>query len=107
MTVIAFDRRATHFVESKVRALDALDDIDALAAETRGHLVASHSAHVQDDWARYLTAVERANRRLLEIRRIARARKGEIESATAMSPDQIAIWTRTDGAVIAPDGAAA
>ena len=104
-TVIDF--RASHFVESKVRALDAWDDVDALAAESRGHLERAHAAHCTDDWPGYLRSVATINDRLVSIRRIARERKGEIEEAPVIPRNQLSIWTREDKAVVASGGATA
>lgn len=108
MTVIAFDRRAEHYVASRPRSLDRINDVDALASESRVHLEKAHSAHCTNDWSAYLKAVDRINTGLIRIRVIAREWAAEIESAPTVSKDQLAIWVRSfDGAVIAPDGAAA
>ena len=107
MTVIAFDRRAAHYVENKVTALDAWDDVDSLAAESRAHLERAHESHVLNDWNRYLHSVATINDRLIAIRRIARDRKGAIESAPSIPKNQLAFWTRPDGAVVAESGTAA
>lgn len=104
MTVIAFDRRAAHYVESKVTALDAWDDVDALAAESRGHLERAHEAHCTNDWSTYLRAVDSINRDLLHIRVIARERKGSIEAALVIPKEQLVIWTRPDRAVVEAGG---
>lgn len=104
MTVIAFDSRAAHYVESKVRALDAWDDVDSLAAESRGHLERAHEAHCTNDWSGYLRAIDSMNRRLIHIRVIARERKGEIEAAPVIPKDQLSFWTRADQAVVEAGG---
>jgi hypothetical protein len=104
MTLIAFDRRAAHYVESKVTALDAWDDVDALAAESRGHLERAHEAHVTEDWKAYLHSVATINDRLVTIRRIARERKGAIEAALVIPKEQLVIWTRPDRAVVEAGG---
>ena len=98
--VIAFDRRADHYVENKPRALDAWDDVDALAAESRGHLERAHTAKWTNDESGFLTAVTRINERLVAIRHIARDRKGAIESAPVVDKAQLAFWERQDGAVV-------
>lgn len=107
MNVVAFDSRAQHVLENKVHALDAWDDVDSLAAESRAYLQVAHESHITDDWREYLHSITAINNKLVLIRRIARARKGEIESATVVSKDQLAIWTREDGAVVAERGTAA
>jgi hypothetical protein len=104
MTLIAFDRRAAHYVESKVTALDAWDDVDSLAAESRGHLERAHEAHVTEDWRGYLHSIAVINDRLVSIRRIARERKGDIEEAPVIPKDQLGFWTRSDQAVVEAGG---
>ena len=100
------DARARHFIASKPHLLDATNDIDALAAETYGHLERAHTAHWTNEPTAFLRAITTAGEKVVRIGKIARALSGDIESAPDVSPDQIAIWTRPDGAVVS-DGVAA
>ena len=105
--VIAFDRRAAHFVASKPEWLDRTNDIDALAAETYALLEDAHTAHWTNEPTRFLRAITRAGEKVVRIGKIAREASGAVESAPAIDPGQLAIWTRPDGAVVTESGAAA
>ncbi len=107
MTLIQFDHRAAHFLASKPEWLDRTQDIDALAAEAFTNLERAHTAHWQDDPTLFLRAITTAGQKVVRIGKIAREASGAIEAAPAIAPNQLEVWTRSDGAVIAPDGAAA
>ena len=101
------DRRDRHFLASKPRLLDVTNDIDALAAETFGHLERAHEAFWLNQETHFLRAITTAGEKVVRIGKIARDTSGLIESAPEVSPDQLALWVRPDGAVVAPSGAAA
>lgn len=98
MTLIAFDRRADHVVVNRSASLDALNDIDALAQDSRGYLERAHVAHCDNHWANYLFAVDRINRNVIRIRDIAHEACGRLNEAPVVSPDQLAIWNASGSA---------
>jgi hypothetical protein len=63
------------------KALDAANDIVALAQEGRVYLVRAHAAHVQDDWGAYLDAVDRINTTFAAIGNTARRWASDISAA--------------------------
>lgn len=81
-------------------ALDRANDVLALTAEGHRHLVRAHSAHCLNDWSGYLAATEAVNRCLVGIRDTARRWAAEVAEAPEVNPDQLALWTRPDRAVI-------
>lgn len=105
--VIPFDRRAAHFVGSKPEWLDRTNDIDALAAETYHHLERAHEAHWTNQPTAFLRSITRAGENVVRIGKIAREASGVVESAPSISPDQLALWVRPDGAVVSDGKTAA
>lgn len=89
------------------KSLDAWDDVDSLTAESRTHLERAHEAHVVNDWPKYLRSVAYINDRLIRIHWIAADEKARLADAPTVHPDQIAIWTCRDKAVVAATGVAA
>ena len=89
--VIRIDRRAPHFLENKVRAIERAMDIEALAQEQYRDLEQMHEAFWRNDGTAFLRAVTNANEKRIAIRVIAQATAQHIESAD--------VWTRSDGAV--------
>lgn len=84
------DGRVTTFrVLPECKALDAANDVLALSQEGRVHLVQAHSAHVQDDWASYLDAVDRINTDLVRIGDVARGWASMVSAAPEIHPDQL------------------
>ena len=99
MTVIAFDRRADHVVVSRPRMIESTTDIDALAAETYAQLERAHTAHWTNEPTAFLRAITKAGEKVVHIGKIAREISGELDTAPAIDPNQLALWVRPDGAV--------
>jgi len=70
-------------------ALDRANDVVALSQEGRLRLVQAHSAHVKNDWSRYLDAVDRIDRSFREIGETARRWAADVTEAPQISPDQL------------------
>ena len=104
MTLLHFDRRASHFVGSKPEWLDRTNDIDALAAETYQHLEQAHTAHWREQPTDFLRAITRAGEKVVRIGKIAREASGAVEAAPVVTDDQLMFWIRPDGAVVERDG---
>lgn len=84
------DRRmAVYRAIAECRALDAANDVLALSQEGRVHLVAAHSAHVQDDWGQYLNAVDRIDQTFRQIRDSARRWADDVMAAPVIDPNQL------------------
>lgn len=73
----------------EAKALDTANDVLALSQEGRVRLVQAHTAHVQDDWAKYLDAVDRIDRTFRDIRDTARRWADDVTAAPQISPDQL------------------
>lgn len=97
-TITSIDRRESYYAESKPRALDRLMDITAAADESRRHLERAHEAHCTNDWPRYLSAVDRINRGLVQIRSISREWAGFVEESPAIPSDQLILWSMPQAA---------
>ena len=84
------DRRVAVFrVLPECKALDTANDVLALSQEGRVRLVQAHSAHVRDDWAAYLDALDRINTTFVHIADTARKWAEDVTSAPQISPDQL------------------
>ena len=90
-----------------VRITDATSDITALSYEGDHHLTLAHSAHVKNDWGRYLDAVERIHSTHLAIRDSARRLAGAVEEAPRLSPGQLEMLICPDGFAVPGHGRAA
>lgn len=73
----------------EAKALDTANDVLAPSQEGRLHLVAAHSAHVQDDWGEYLNAVDRIDLTFRLIRDSARRWADDVTNAPQIDPDQL------------------
>jgi hypothetical protein len=73
----------------EAQALDTANDVLALSQEGRLHLVAAHSAHVQDDWGEYLNAVDRIDQTFRIIRDTARRWADDVTAAPQVDPNQL------------------
>lgn len=82
-------RCAAFRVLSESQALDRANDVLALSQEGRVRLVQAHQAHVQNDWSRYLDAVDRINSAFVDIGDVARRWVDDVTSAPQISPDQL------------------
>lgn len=92
MNVIHIDRRADHVVLNRPRVLDAVNDIDALAAEQGRHLERAHEAFWRNDASVFLDAITKTNERRMAIRVISEDLACVVESAPVIPTDQLAIW---------------
>lgn len=101
------DRRAIHVLVDRNAALDEWDDVETLAQEGHRRVTPAHEAHVQNDWPRYLHAMTYINDRLIRIEDLAAAAKRRLAEAQQVDPNQLQVWAREDGAVVAPTGTAA
>lgn len=82
-------RCRTFRVLPESQALDVANDVLALSQEGRVHLVQAHSAHVADDWAKYLDAVDHINTDLIRIGDVARGWASMVSAAPSVHPDQL------------------
>jgi hypothetical protein len=84
------DRRvAVYRAIAECRALDTANDVLALSQEGRVRLVQAHSAHVADDWSKYLDAVDSINTTFVRIADTARLWADDVTSAPQVHPDQL------------------
>lgn len=93
-------RVTTYRAVSETAALDRANDVLALSEESRKHLGRAHEAHVHNDWAAFLGAVDVIDRKLMEIGDLAWRWAREVQDAPLINPDQLALWVRPDGAVV-------
>lgn len=82
-------------------------DLDSLAAETYRYIEAAHEAHWMEQPTRFLRSIATAGERVVRIGKIARSLSGEVEALPDVDPNQLEVWRREDGAVVAPTGTAA
>jgi hypothetical protein len=86
MTLIQFDRRATHRIFSEPVALDMVNDTDALAQEALTYLEAAHWLALGTGDRALVRGIAVAHARLTEIRRIAHHCAALIEESTKVDP---------------------
>lgn len=91
--VIRLDTRAAHVVLNRPRMLDAINDIDALAAEQHRCLERAHEAFWRNDASGFLDAITKTNERGIAIRVIAQDCACVVEGALVVPMDQLVLWT--------------
>lgn len=100
------DRRADHVVVNRPQGVERFMDINALAAGAYRALEQAYEAHYIDP-PHFVRAITVCEDRIVRIGKAARAGAGELETAPAIDPNQLEVWTRPDEAVVMASGTAA
>lgn len=98
MTVTRIDRRADYIAVSRPATLDRINDLQAASDEGRRDLERAYSAHVQDDWPKYLHFTGKLDALLQALRHIGDEWAREVTEADAIPVDQLAIWEQAAAA---------
>ena len=86
MTLIRFDRRATHRIFSEPVALDVINDVTALASEAVKYLEAIHWIALGTGDAHLVRGIAAVHARVLGIRDRANAAAGLVEESLRIEP---------------------
>ena len=86
MTLIHFDKRATHRIFSEPVAIDMVMDVDALAQEAIAYLEPAHLLALGTGDAHLVRGIAVAHERVTHIREIAHRCAGLIEESTVIDP---------------------
>jgi hypothetical protein len=98
MTLVKFDRRATHCIFSVPVALDMVNDVDALAQETIRHLEAVHWIALGKADSHLVKGIAVAFARIARIRELTHISAGLIEESLTVDPYLAAEHAATEAA---------